>query len=226
MIILFLILGYLSVLLVSTILSFTTKGPSAKRTARITALIMGGLLIMVVFGLWLTARLLFPEPPSISVLAKHFAERRSTLEEIHAMSNQDVHFSRIDPTFINYGGIDGTPGGQSSPGSSDSPLAVDRWAAYRALFLKAKLDQGFTRDADGNVYFMAGSVGLLNNGHTTGYLYCREPGSSASQSSAFQPCMSVTSNHGSQDYSDNPRREAYSFQKVAEHWFVFDQGPS
>ena len=142
------------------------------------------------------------------------------------MSNQDVRFSRIDPTFVNYGEIDGTPGGQSSLGSSHSPLAADRWAAYRVLFLKAKLDQGFSHDADGNVYFMAGSVGILSDGHTTGYLYCREPGSPASQSSWYQPCASATTDHGSQTYSDNPRREAYSFQKVADHWFVLDQGPS
>jgi hypothetical protein len=38
--------------------------------------------------------------------------------------------------------------------------------------------------------------------------------------------MSATVDHGSQDYSEDPRREAYSFKKVAEHWFVLDQGPS
>jgi hypothetical protein len=165
------------------------------------------------------------EPPSIATLAKHFAERQSTLEEIIAMSDQDKYFFRIDPTFLDYDYTQGKMDGKAVVGEDAAKMPPARLQTYRTLFEKAKLDQGFQRQLDGDIYFMAGSVGLLDRGHTTGYLYCREAGSVASQSSGYEPCKSATIDHGSQAFSDNPRREAYSFQKVAEHWFVFAHGP-
>jgi len=166
------------------------------------------------------------EPPSITRLATAFPERRAALEQILAMSNQDTHFSRIDPTFVNYGYIDGTPYGQALQGQGNSPLPDERWNSYRSLFKKIKLQQGLERDADGNVYFRSGAVGLLNRGHSTGYLYCRDAGSNSSQKSSFEPCTLSHRDSGSQSFSMEPRGEAYSFMKVADHWFVFDQGPS
>ncbi len=189
--------------------------------------LLGGVLALVFFLLFSLAAFFWDqEPPSLTRLAQKFPERRSTLQQILSMSDQDAHFSRIDPGFVDYGYIDGTPGGQASQGDSDSPLPQSRWNTYRSLFSKAKLDQGFARDSDGNAYFMAGSIGLLNRGHTTGYLFCRDQGSPSSRSSPFEPCTLLHQDSGSQSYGMEPRREAYSFMKVADHWFVFDQGPS
>jgi hypothetical protein len=167
----------------------------------------------------------YEEPPSISKLATHFEERRSTLEQILAMSEEDKYFFRVDPTFLDYDFTHGKWDGKAVVGEDAAKIPPARWQVYRTLFAKAKLDQGFVRRPDGDVYFMAGSVGILNNGHTTGYLYCREPGSAASQD-FDEPCKSATKNSGYQDYSNDPRRDAYSFKKVADHWFVYDQGPS
>jgi hypothetical protein len=166
------------------------------------------------------------EPPDLPMLTKHFSERQATLAQILAMSDRDTHFARIDPTFVDYGYIDGTPGGQSMWGDANSPLPTDHWTQYRKLFSEAGLDQGISRDADGNVFFMAGSIGLLNRGHSTGYLFCRDPGSPASRSSRFEPCTLSLQDSGSREYQAEPRVEAYKFKRVADHWYVFDQGPS
>ena len=167
-----------------------------------------------------------PEPPDLAMLANNFSDRRETLTELLGMSNVDTHYSRIDPTFINYGAVDGTPGGQSMWGDTNSPLPTDRWKRYRKLFSRAKLDQGIARDADGNVFFMAGSIGLLDRGHSTGYLFCRDPGSQSSQQSRFEPCTVPPQESGSRAFLPEPRVEADSFKRVADHWYVFSQGPS
>ena len=165
------------------------------------------------------------EPPSLSTLAKHFAERRSTLEQIISMSDQDKYFFRIDPTFLDYDYTQGKMDGNAVVGEDAAKMAPARLQAYRSLFAQAQLDQGFQRQLDGDMYFMAGSIGILENGYTTGYLYCRDPGSVASQSSGYELCRSATTDHGSQNNSITPPRQAYSFQKVADHWFVFGEGP-
>jgi multisubunit Na+/H+ antiporter MnhC subunit len=206
---------------------FWLMGKARNIVLKIVFGLLGGCLGTIFLLLFAIAAFFkYEEPPSIATLAKHFTERRATLQQILIMSDQDVHFSRIDPTFVNYGYIDGTVGGQAMQGQKGSPLSQDRWNAYRSLFSKIKLSQGFQRDSDGNVYFLSGSFGLLNRGHSTGYLFCRDPGAASSISSPFEPCTLSHQDSGSQSYGTEPRREAYSFIKVAEHWFVFDQGPS
>ena len=177
------------------------------------------LLLLLAIFVWVM------EPPSLSALTRHFAERRSTFEKIIAMSDQDKYFFRIDPTFLDYDYTQGKMDGKAVVGEDAAKMAPARLQAYRTLFAHAKLNQGFQRQLDGDMYFMAGSFGILDNGYTTGYLYCRDPGSVASQSSGYEPCRSATIDHGSQLYSIAPPRQAHSFQKVADHWFVFEEGP-
>lgn len=162
-----------------------------------------GIASACVFAFVLFMTILFwqSEPPNLTKLAKNFPERLQTLTEILEMSNVDTHYSRIDPTFINYGDIDGTTGGQSMWGDASSPLPPDRWKRYRQLFSVAHLDQGMARDADGNVFFMAGSVGLLDAGYSTGYLFCRAPGSPSSRNSRFEPCTLPPQDSGSRPSS-------------------------
>ena len=160
-----------------------------------------------------------PDPPSLPKLAKSFPERRQTLTEILNMSNLDQQYLRIDPTFIY------SDAGEFMWGDVNSPLAKDRWNQYRGLFSRAHLDQGITRDPGGDVFFMAGSVGLLNRGYSTGYLFCKDPGSPSSQNSRFEPCTLPPQDSGSRIFQAEPRVEAYSFKRLADHWYVFSQGP-
>lgn len=139
------------------------------------------------------------------------------------MSNVDQDYSRIDPTFI-YN--NGPKLGDFMWGDASSPLAKARRKQYRALFARAHLDQGINRDADGNVFFIAGSIGLLDAGYSTGYLFCRAPGSASSQNSPFEPCALRPQDSGSRTFQSGPPLEGYSFKRVADHWYVFSQGPS
>jgi hypothetical protein len=194
---------------------------------KVTLGLVGGcaaLLFLFLFALGIFFGI--KEPPSISTLEKHFTERHSTLEQILAMSDQDKYFFRIDPTFLDYDYTQGKMDGKAVVGEEAAKMSDARLKTYRDLFAKANLSQGFVRDLDGNVYFMAGSVGILNRGHTTGYLFCREPGSAASERSGYPACMTATKTTDSQTYSNNPRREAYSYKKIADHWYVLDEGPS
>ena len=67
------------------------------------------------------------------------------------------------------------------------------------------------------------SIGLLNRGHATGYLYC----STAKKNGVFrfEPYESRQS-AGSHKYDPESRAEAFSFQELADHWYAYDQGPS
>jgi hypothetical protein len=216
----------LIVLLAVTVGCFLLARSANSLLFRIPLWLVGGctgavslLLSLLIVFFWLE------EPPSLPTLAKHFAERRPTLEQIIAMSDQDKYFFRIDPTFVDYDFTQGNMNGKAVVGPAAAKMPPARLQNYRALFARAKLNQGFQRQQDGDMYFMAGSFGILDNGYTTGYLYCRDPGSVSSQSSGYEPCRSATIDHGSQNESITPPRQAYSFQKVADHWFVFEEGP-
>jgi hypothetical protein len=215
---------WLVLLVVLVILSFVLRKSGVRVAARAAAGIMVcftllPLLLMAIFFIGC-------EPPSINKLANKFETRQSTLEQIATMSNQDGDFRRVDSTFMYSVAEDGKTYKQSLKEDRNAPLSTSRWNEYNRLFLKAGLNQGFNRDDSGDIFFMADSVGLLNRGHTTGYLFCMDPGSDASKSSSFEPCTIKSANVGSKKFSDNPRAEAYSFRKVADHWYVFDQGPS
>jgi hypothetical protein len=214
-------------MITSGILSFVLKARAWRIVLRITAIVMACVTaVPLTFLIVMAAGLGFiPGPPSETNLAKNFPSRRPVLEQILAMSDQDTHYSRIDPGFIDFGYIDGQPGGQSMHGDKNSPLASSRWDAYRALFSRAKLSQGFQRDADGNVFFMAGSEGLLDRGFSIGYLYCRDQNSPAQKAANFEPCNQANQDSGSEEEPQDGSREAFSFRKLSGRWFVYRRGP-
>jgi hypothetical protein len=184
-----------------------------------TTLLLAVALLMG--GLWLVFH--EEEPPTLSELTKNFRSRAQQLDQLRLMSDQDTEFWRISPTFL-------TPAWGAVPipkPTVPAPVLPDgRWSEYKTAFKKAGIAEGFQRDATGNIFFMAGAEGLLNRGHATGYLYCVDPGSAASANSQFEPCTLSPQNEGHREYSAEPRVEAYTFKRVADHWYVFDQGPS
>lgn len=153
------------------------------------------------------------EPPSLSTLERRFPRQRHDLETIIAMSNHDAQLLRIDPNWLM------TRDHQFMAYSPDTGITQSRWEEYRKLFSANGIAQGIQRDPESDAAFiMVDSVGLLNRGHTNGYLYC---GSVVSQ--RYPPC---NSNQLKGEHPYKPGDEAYSFRKLADHWYAYSEGPS
>jgi hypothetical protein len=65
---------------------------------------------------------------------------------------------------------------------------------------------------------MVDSIGLLNRGHSNGYLHCG-PGPNHS----YPPCFS---SQPSGEHPYKPGDEAYSYRKLADRWYAYSEGPS
>jgi hypothetical protein len=139
------------------------------------------------------------------------------------MSNEDSKFSRIAPGFLDQV-TDGTSGyGRYMHGDPKAGLPEPRWSEYLEIYKRDGITDGVERDTSGDAFIMVDSIGLLNRGHTTGYLYCvpNQPSSFA----RFDPCV-LHQDKGEREFNSNPRQEGYSFQKLDGQWFAYDEGPS
>ena len=153
------------------------------------------------------------EPPSLSTLERRFPRQRHDLETIVSMSNHDAQLLRIDPNWFM------TRDHQYLSYSPDTGITEARWNEYRRLFSENGIAQGIQRDLDsGDAFIIVDSVGILNRGHSNGYLYC-----GAGASHRYLPCYSNQS-HGEHPYK--PGDEAYSFRKLADRWYAYSEGPS
>ena len=177
------------------------------------AAISVGVTVLLVGYLFLT------EVPTTTELAGKFAERRAVLEQIGGMARSDGEFSRITRAYVTFAATGKTE-------SSRKAFIADRWREYRDLFRRVGVRDGLSQDAAGDVFFIAGGDGLVHRGHATGYLFCSDPGSAASAHSPYQPCTMAHAEAGERKFALKPRVAGYAFRKLAEHWFVFDQGPS
>jgi hypothetical protein len=211
--------------LVSTIVGMSTEaiispsqGPRWRRVVRvcligITWLIAG---IAALLAALLGASLLLMwscEPPSLNRLARRFPQQRRDLETIVSMSDHDVQLTRIDPTWLN------TRDHQYLAYSPETGITQERWDEYRRLFARNDITQGIQRDPETtDAFIIVGSFGLLNRGHSNGYLYCG-PG----PSHRYPPCSSSQA-FGEHPYS--PGDGAYSFRKLADRWYAYSEGPS
>jgi hypothetical protein len=209
-------LGYILVLISSAVLSFTTKTQPTRRIARITVSVMSGLLILVISGLWLTMTLLFPEPPTLSELQKKFETRRQDLQTIVQMSNEDASYGRIAPDFKERF-IEFTNGRVAQEDNSTPHLSPARWKQYRNLYARNGVKLGVNRKKSGDIFIMMDSVGMLNRGHATGYVFC--PGNGSEPDSQLPPC---TSNKDFEVGGQYPGGDAFAYRKLEEHWFAFD----
>jgi hypothetical protein len=70
---------------------------------------------------------------------------------------------------------------------------------------------------------MVDSIGLLDSGHTTGYLYCAP--TAPADAYRFQLC-SLHQDKGEHKFDPGSAEEGYSLQKLDEHWYAYDEGPS
>jgi len=210
------ILGYVLVLIASAILSFTTKTQPTRRITRITASVMSGLLILVILGLWLTAVLLFPEPPTISELQKKFEKRRQDLQTIVQMSNEDASYGRIAPDFKERF-VEFKTGGITEEDNRTPYLSPARSKEYRKLYARNGIKLGVSRKKSGDVFIMMDSVGMLNRGHATGYVFCS--GNGSEPDSQLPPC---TSNKDFEVGGQYAGGDAFVYRKLYDHWYAFD----
>ncbi len=175
--------------------------------------------ISVVVTVLLVGYLFLTRVPTTAELAGKFAERRAALQQIGGMAQADREFSRITRAYVTFAATGKTE-------SSRKAFIADRWRQYRDLFQTAGVRDGLSQDAAGDMFFIAGGDGLIHQGHATGYLFCVDPGSAASARSPYQPCTMAHAESGERKFALKPHVAGYAFRKLAEHWFVFDQGPS
>jgi hypothetical protein len=166
---------------------------------------------------------IFKEPPALADLQRDFPSKRADLETILRMSDEDVTFSRIAPDFLDRTIDNPNEFGRYMRNDPKAGLPPSRWDAYRKIYTQAGVKLGIQRDNSRDAFIMVDSVGLLNRGHTTGYLHCAP--TAPPSAFRFYPCM-LHQDNGARKYDPNTRDEGYSFQKLVDRWYAYDEGPS
>jgi len=151
-------------------------------------------------------------PPSLGTLERRFPHQRADLETIISMSDHDVQLLRIDPNWLL------TTERQCLTYCRESGITPERWDEYRRLFSRNDITQGIERDpATRDAFILVKSFGILENGTTSGYLYCG-PG----PAHVYPPC---SSSQPTGDHPYSPGDEAYSYRKLTDHWYAYTRGP-
>lgn len=210
-----------------------------KRVAITTAKAIGAVAVpsLSVLAVLASCLLLFLAsctPPSLDELARRFPEQRRDLETVVRMSDQDRQLDVIDPTWMQTrtppvppNGPDGTVtqvqvGKEYMSYNPDTGISRDRYDEYMKIFMRDAVTQGIRTYGDaGDVFFIIKSEGLLDSGYSNGYVFC---GSKEVKSDyRLPPCSSSLTE---ETHPITQGGEAYSFRKVADHWYVFSEGPS
>jgi hypothetical protein len=218
-----LILAYLLILVTGLVLSFTTRQQPRRRNIRIgTGVVSIPIWLILAFGvfMWFTFG---KEPPTLGELQREFASKRGDLETILRMSDEDAKFSRIAPDFL-----DRTPDGPNDferymKNDPKAGLPESRWGAYRRIYSRNGIKLGIQRNASRDAFIMVDSVGLLNRGHASGYVYCAS--TAPPNANRYYPCM-LNKEKDERRYDPDTREEGYSFQKLDGRWYAYDEGPS
>jgi hypothetical protein len=210
---------YSLLVLTGLILSFKVRTPWKVLTVRLCT---GVLLLVAVLFSGMIFLFWEAEPPTLAQLQRDFPGKRADLETILRMSDEDSAFWRIAPDFISRVPKDSERSGARSVDDS-SGMSKVRWDQYRELYARNGIKLGILRDNERDAFIMIDSIGLLNRGHTSGYLFCSTDQSISLE--RFEPCT-LHQDSGERKFDAEPRREAYSFKRVDSRWIVFDQGPS
>jgi hypothetical protein len=151
-------------------------------------------------------------PPTLTTLESRFSRQRRDLETVVSMSDHDVQLLRIDPDWLL------TAQRQCLDYCPEAGITRERWDEYRRLFARNSITQGIERDPESkDAFILVKSLGLLESGSTSGYVYCG-PG----PKHAYPPCSS-SQPYGEHPYS--PGDEAYSYRKLSELWYAYSRGP-
>jgi hypothetical protein len=215
-------LAYLAAIVVGLVLSLTTHRQPRGNGIQFATFALIAPVILGLVGVIVLRFTILREPPTLGELQRDFPSKRTDLETIVHMSDEDANFSRIAPDFLdrNMG-----PNGFGRYAEDDPKAGLPRlrWDAYRKIYSRNGIRLGIQRDASRDVFIMVDSVGLLNRGHVSGYLYCA-PGAPP-DFNRYYPCMSHQEK-GKREYDPESRDEGYSFQKLDGLWYAYDEGPS
>ena len=204
--------------ILAMVLSFVGGSQKLKKVARIAASAIGGSLALLIVGLIVMVMTFSREPPTISQLQKQFPKQKQDLEMLVLMSNEDARFSRIAPNFIDDNGAPDNPeGGRFMKDDPRVALSRARWDQYRRIYKRLGIKLGVQRNSNGDEFIMADSVGLLDSGHATGYVFCS--GDAPSQNRLLPPCMSNKDFEAGGQYAGG---DSYVFRKLDAHWYAFD----
>ena len=205
-------------------LSVTTPQQPRRRNSRIvTGVLTVPLWLILILGtfFWFAFG---KQPPTLVDLKQDFPSKRADLETILRMSDEDVDFSRIAPDFLDRTAENPSDiVGRYMNGDPKAGLPQARWDAYRKIYARDGIKLGIQRNASHDAFIMVDSVGLLNRGHISGYLHCAP--TAPTDGYRFYACMQHQ-DKGEWKFNSDPREEGYSFQKLDDRWYAYDEGPS
>lgn len=188
------------------------RGRGWRKALRVFGIIASSLVALLASGLlllmWSCA------PPSMETLQSRFPKQRKDLETILAMSNQDKHLLRIDPTWL----MDDAHH-QYMQYDPASGITLTRWNEYRKLFSRNNITQGIQREpGSDDAFIMVKSEGLLDRGISNGYLFC-----GPRPVHRYAPCLnsSARGKHVVTGEAD----EGYEFIRLDGGWYAFSRGP-
>jgi len=141
-----------------------TTGP-VRGASRIAVVCVFFLLVLCVLGLAVNRSSL----RSDGALESHFFAHRAEFERLVAMATEDVHLTRIAPTFTWLD--DNVSWPRKNVGISEQ-----RWNEYKRLFRRAGVRDGVLKGTDpARILFPIVSEGLVPSGYTKGVVYSAEP---------------------------------------------------
>jgi hypothetical protein len=148
------------------VLSFTTHLRPRGNGIQFAAFALIAPVVLGLVGMVVLRFAIFREPPTLAELERDFPSKRTDLEMILRMSDQDVKFSRIAPDFLDRTPDSSNTSGRYSENDPRAGLPGLRWDAYRKIYSRNGINLGIQRDPSLDAFIMVDSVGLLNRGHT------------------------------------------------------------
>ncbi len=168
------------------------------------------LFAVLLAGIYFTS---FVEPPKLAALKRDYSEVRADMETLLRMSGEDSNYWRIAPTWFTHN--------QENRQGPQIPLPQARWDLYRKLFPQNGIKLGIKRYRSGDVFIMADGAGNWEGGHSTGYLHCA---STAEEIDEQRPSACVLNQaQGERKYVRGSNAWGYRFERLAEHWYVYDE---
>ncbi len=198
--------AYIGALVIAVVLSIATRQQPRRRNIHIATVVLTTPIALTLAFFVFLRFTIFKEPPALADLQRDFPSKRADLETILRMSDEDVTFSRIAPDFLDRT-IDNPNEFGRYMNDPKAGLPPSRWDAYRKIYTQAGIKLGIQRDNSRDAFIMVDSVGLLNRGHTTGYLHCAP--TAPPSAFRFYPCM-LHQDNGARKYDPNTRDEGPS----------------
>src|ERR1019366_966898 len=130
-----LVLLIVAILIVAPLPLLFVRGSGWRKALRVigitTTFVLAAVASAILLLMWSC------QPPSIETLQRRFPKQRADLETILAMSNEDTHLLRIDPTWLM-----NDKSGEFLQYDPAAGITLERWNEYRRLFSRAGISQG------------------------------------------------------------------------------------